>query len=332
MTESSESQARSPPAGPTYRPEAGYWALVWSVALAALGYLVFSAWFGWRDVVAAAARVGLFGLTACLLLSLVNYGLRFVRWQAYLAAMGYDLPWKPSLRIYLTGFALTTTPGKTGETIRSVLLQRHGVPYPASLAAFVSERLSDLLAVVLLALLGLSAYPPARGVVAIGAAMVIIGLVFLTSGRLAEALERRLTGTSRSVEVLRHAFAVLREARTCHRPKLLGFAAILGVIAWAAEAWAFHLMLGWMNADVDLIVAVCIYAVSMLGGALSFMPGGLGGAEAIMVAMLLWQGLDGANAVAATVLIRVATLWFAVILGLGAAAVPTARTTSGKRH
>ena len=63
-------------------------------------------------------------------------------------------------------------------------------------------------------------------------------------------------------------------------------------------------------------IAVFVYAIAMLAGALSFMPGGLGGAEAAMVALLVWGGASSPEAVAATVLIRLATLWFAVVLGV----------------
>jgi uncharacterized protein (TIRG00374 family) len=60
---------------------------------------------------------------------------------------------------------------------------------------------------------------------------------------------------------------------------------------------------------------VFVYALAMLAGAVSFMPGGLGGAEAVMVGLLVWKGMNSADAVAATVLIRLATLWFAVAIG-----------------
>ena len=53
----------------------------------------------------------------------------------------------------------------------------------------------------------------------------------------------------------------------------------------------------------------------MLAGALSFMPGGLGGAEAVMVGLLVWAGIGDAEALVATVLIRLSTLWFAVGIG-----------------
>ncbi len=34
-----------------------------------------------------------------------------------------------------------------------------------------------------------------------------------------------------------------------------------------------------------------------------------------MVALLIWRGSDPAQAIAATLIIRLATLWFAVLLG-----------------
>jgi uncharacterized protein (TIRG00374 family) len=54
----------------------------------------------------------------------------------------------------------------------------------------------------------------------------------------------------------------------------------------------------------------------MLAGALSFMPGGLGSAEAVMGGLLMLSGMSGAEAVAATALTRIATLWFAVAIGI----------------
>ena len=55
-----------------------------------------------------------------------------------------------------------------------------------------------------------------------------------------------------------------------------------------------------------------------LAGALSFLPGGLVVTEASMVLLLVRAagGLDEPAAVAATILIRPCTLWFAVLLGL----------------
>lgn len=293
-----------------------YRAVILSVVLSAFGYLGFSLWGGWQEVSSAVAKVGVLGIAISLLMSLVNYGLRFLRWQVYLKAFGHAVPWQPSLQIYLAGFALTTTPGKAGEALRGVLLKRWAVPYPQSFAAFFSERLSDLLAVVLLTLFGLTLYPDARPMILGGVVLVLVGLTVLSQRRLIERLALMVPEQgAKVVRLLRHLFHVLREAQRCHGLGMLIGTTALSLIAWSAEALAFHWILNWMGADIPLVFAVFVYALSMLAGALSFMPGGLGGAEAVMAALLIWKGMPSADAIAATVLIRLATLWFAVGIG-----------------
>jgi uncharacterized protein (TIRG00374 family) len=290
-------------------------ALVWPVLLAMAAYLGFALWSGWNDVSGAVRRIGYAGICAALGLSLVNYALRFVRWQCYLAAMGHSVPWRPSLGIYLAGFALTATPGKAGEAIRGVLLKRWKVPMPDSFAAFLSERLSDLLAVVLLTLGGLALYPPARWPVAIGAAGILSVFALMLNRRFLEKAGQRIQGEGRWPRLLRHVLQTLLRTRHCHAPRLFAAAAMLSLFAWFAEAFAFYLVLHWMGQTVSLSWAVFIYAAAMLAGALSFLPGGLGGAEAVMAGMLILSGMPGAEAVAATVVTRAATLWFAVAIG-----------------
>lgn len=293
-----------------------YRAMMLSVVGSALGYLAFSLWGGWHAVGAAVSEVGLVGIVIALFMSSVNYGLRFMRWQAYLKVLGHPMPWRPSLNIYLAGFALTTTPGKAGEALRGVLLKRWGVPYPQSFAAFFSERLSDLFAVVLLTLFGLSLYPAAMPMIVVGVGLVLVGLLVLSQRRLLERLTLMLpTEGGKLIGLLRHLLQVLVHAQQCHRLRLMLGLTLLSVVAWSAEALAFHWILQWMGADIPLTFAVFVYALAMLAGAISFMPGGLGGAEAVMVGLLVFKGMNSADAVAATVLIRLATLWFAVAIG-----------------
>lgn len=312
---------------PAPRPDWHRRALLGSVLAAAAGYLGFALWTGWADVASAIARVGVIGLMLALMLSLVNYSLRFVRWQLYLRTTGHAVPWRASLRIYVAGFALTTTPGKAGEAVRGVLLKPLGVPYPASFAAFLSERLSDLFAIVTLTLLGLAAYPSLRPLVLLGAAALLAALLLLASAHALQALRGRFRGDARPARLARHAIDALLQARHCHAPQVLVPASALSLAGWAAEAWAFHLILQWMGVEVGMAFAVFVFAVAMLAGALSFLPGGLGGTEAVMVTLLLSAGVGAADAVAATVLIRLATLWFAVALGLLAAGPALRRPT-----
>jgi len=299
------------------RPQRGKRAMIVSVVAAALGYLGFSLWGGWSDVAAALGRVSLPLLLGLLALSLVNYGLRFVRWHHYLQLFGHRIPTASSLRIYIGGFALTTTPGKAGEALRSVLLQPLGIPYPQSLAALLAERVGDLIAVMLLASIGLAAYPKGAPVVIVLSIAIVVSL-FLIQRRdwlqaIDEWVERRFHGR------LARLFSglietVLHSSRLFSLP-LLSYSIILGVVAWGAEGVAFYYLVQALGADMELGHALFIYAFSMLVGAVSFLPGGLGGAELTMVTLLLLHGMPQGEAVAGTVIIRLTTLWFAVVLG-----------------
>ena len=140
-------------------------ALLLTVLLSAVGYLAFSLWGGWHDVVAAMVRVGFIGTAIALALSLVNYGVRFVRWEKYLDLLGHRVHTPESLRIYIAGFGLTILPGKAGEAIRSVFLKNHGITYPESLAAFFTEHFTNLIVMLLLAAAGLWIYPAAQPLV-----------------------------------------------------------------------------------------------------------------------------------------------------------------------
>ncbi len=294
-------------------------ALVWSIVFAIGGYMAVSMWSGWQEVFGAASRIGLTGITIALILSLVNYGLRFVRWQYYLSLLGHPIPVASNLRIYLTGFALTTTPGKAGEMIRSVFLAPFGVSYSKSLAAFFSERLSDLIAVLAIAMIGIASYPQGRPVFyfLVAFAMVALFTIHRQSwlNRIKHIFEDKLSGRFRHATV--GLVDVALHSRQLYRWMPLFSGLLLGFVAWWAEAYAFHLMTGWMGLQLPLSVTVFIYAFSMIIGAVSFLPGGLGGVEVAMVALLMLNRVPAAEAVALTILIRITTLWFAVVIGLG---------------
>ena len=294
-----------------------YRAVIASAVLAALAYMGFSLWVGFDAVLIAIRRVGLAGVAVMLGLSLLNYLLRFIRWQRYLKAMQYRVPWWSSLSIYLAGFALTTTPGKAGEALRGVLLKDWYMPYTHSLAAFISERLSDLVAIVLLTLFGIGLKPEMDLIIILGGVSVGLCLLLLAIPMPIRWLAKfAQLGDSRWRQIAGHFSKLLSEARACHAPRALLSATLLSLIAWASEAAAFYLMLQWLGRELPITFAVFVYAVAMLAGALSFLPGGLGGAEAVMVGLLLWKNVSLPDATAATLLIRLTTLWFAVVLGI----------------
>ena len=100
------------------------------------------------------------------------------------------------------------------------------------------------------------------------------------------------------------------------------------MIGWLAEGYAFYLLMGWLGADITFWRAVAIFTFATLAGGLTGAPGGVGGAEAAMVALLSLDGIPLDVSVPATAIIRVTTLWFAILIGL--AVFPVAERISLK--
>ena len=90
----------------------------------------------------------------------------------------------------------------------------------------------------------------------------------------------------------------------------------IGVVAWLAEGFALWVMLKGIGSDIALVRALPIYAAATLVGAVTALPGGLVGTEGSMLALLQQSGVTRVGASAGTVLVRLATLWFAVAVGL----------------
>jgi uncharacterized protein (TIRG00374 family) len=294
--------------------------ILWSLLITASAYLLVVFYTGHEKVTQAFTTIGLTGWFFLFTCSLLNYFLRYLRWQYYISHAGWRLPHKTHFLYYLAGFALTTTPGKAGEMLRSVFLARVQIPYTKSIAAFFSERLADLLSVLGLTLFGVATYPAGRPVFYFLLATAAIILLVLHSQRLLDLIrqliDRFLRGKTR--KFAGNLVDIVLHSRRLYRWAPLGWSLLLGLIAWAAEAYAFHLMTGWMGLELAWPVTFFIYAFSMIVGAISFLPGGLGGAELTMVTLLMLNRVAAPEAVALTVLIRVTTLWFAVMLGVAA--------------
>jgi len=303
------------------------------IAIAAVGVLVYIGVAFNLDAprfLAALGRLGWKGAAAVLALSLANYFLRFQRWQLYIARLGHRVNATRHLLIYLSGFAFTLSPAKAGEAIRSMYLHEHGVSYAESLAAFFVERMLDVLAMILLAALILADHPIYRGLIAGALTVVIFILIGVGRPQLPRWLDSLAARRSGRIAALADGLARLLRSAT-HLldawPLTWGFA--LGVLAWGTLGLGFYLVCQGLHITISPLSAIGIYAMAVLAGnAAIFLPGGIGGTEVVMVALLREGGAPLHSAVIAALLCTLASLWFAVLVGIAAASL--AEISEGK--
>jgi glycosyltransferase 2 family protein len=275
------------------------------------------------------------GFVAALALALANYALRFVRWQLYLRRQQVTVPTASSAIVFGAGLSLSITPGKLGELVKSYLLREmHDIPAPRTAPIVVAERVSDLVALLSLAVIGVAAYGVDPTLVIIAGAIIGAGLVLLAWPRPTRALIDLVTSPAK----LRHLREPLHEtlvhlSALC-RPGPLLVATVIAIPAWGCECLGFALICdSFPGVHVQLGLATAIYAGTTIAGALSFLPGGLGVTEGAMTLALVKGGshLAMSTALAATLLTRLATLWFAVLIGVVLLAVARRRIARRSR-
>lgn len=256
-------------------------------------------------------------LPLILALAFLNYFIRFLRWHWYCRWTNIHLSVKRSWAVFFSGLAMSITPGKLGEVVKSFFIREMtGTPVSTTLPIVFAERFTDLFSVMILAGIGAFGFHYGSSVVWIVLAIVAILLVIVMNRRLAERMLRLF----RHLPFLRNSSSKLTEvyegAYRLFTLRPLSFALLLGTAAWLCECIGFFLTLYALNQPLGILVAIFIYAFSTLFGAISFLPGGLGTTEGSLAGLLLLRGFPKDLASAATLVIRAATLWFAVLVGL----------------
>jgi uncharacterized protein (TIRG00374 family) len=289
------------------------------VALVLAGLAGLAASTGWQESLAQLRKLTLGTLATLLGLSLVNYLFRGLRWHLFARRLGLPVTLARNLTHFLGGFAMSVTPGRVGELVRMRWLRREtGWVFARTAPLALADRATDLAAMAVLMGLGLALSTGGIAGAAPVAVLALIVALIATRPALLRATAGagyRLTGRR-----LPRLFARLRAAaRSLARfasPAVMIPAVALGLIGWAAEGWAFHLLLTAMGADLGAARAIAIFTFATLAGGLTGAPGGVGGAEAAMVALLSLDGVPLDISVPATALIRLTTLWFALLIGL----------------
>jgi uncharacterized protein (TIRG00374 family) len=292
------------------------WAAI-AVALSALLYIGYAIY---KDLPGTAAQLAnmdwlLYG--GVLVLTLVNYGLRYLKWHYLLGRLGVHLPHSANLWIFGCGLAMVISPAKAGEVVKPYLVRViAGTPMQRTLPALVAERVTDGIAVVALATVGVTTFAPDRLDVIVFAALVLgSGFVVLLNQR----LSMLILGFLGRIPVIDRVAGKLEEAyvsmRTCLAPVPLAITVLMSLAAWFAECIGLWLVYKGLSVDTTLDVATFLYAFSTTAG--GFSPGGLGVTDVVLgeLGLALIPTLTEGAAVAASLLIRVATLWFGVVLG-----------------
>ena len=297
--------------------------LLWSLLLALLVYIGLIVYGDWRQLSALLANFPWGWLAPTLALTLVNFGVRLLKWHWYLRLIRTPISFGQSARIYGISFLMMMTPGKVGEFVRAFMVRNvSGAPVSVVAPVVLAERMTDGLAMILLAGIGLLAVDDARiRLAAMTALLAIAGIIVAIQIRPLAlwclGLGHRMPLVNRFADKLT---AFYESSYFLLQPRYLATSVLIGVVSWASQGLAFYLVLLGFGAVAGvgaMLTSISAFNMSTVVGAVVATPGGLGGVESSLAALSIQLlGLSRPAAAAAALLIRFATLWFGVAIGL----------------
>lgn len=256
-----------------------------------------------------------------LILTFLNYFLRFIRWHYFLGQSAIHLPAPTSFRIFLSGLSMTVTPGKMGEVVKAYLVKRHtGNKLAQVIPLLITERLTDGIGMVILALGGIYLFRQSLLFFVFSVGIILVFFCFVYYKKYTLRLIKKLERKIGHLKVLDFFITFFEHSEKLIKPKQLGVAILLSTAAWSLEGISLFILINsfgnfWtLN---NLFLSLFIFSFSSIAGFLVLIPGGIGVAEGSITSLLtLFYKLDLTKAIFITLIFRFTTLWFGVLLGM----------------
>ncbi len=242
--------------------------------------------------------------------------LRVLKWHVLLSGVRF----RSLLPVQILGVTISNfTPGKVAEPFKSVLLKaKENVSISSSMPSIVWERVVDVIVLILfssLVILSVSGELVFAAYMSIAIFTAVIFFAVLT-------VRSRNFGTK--------VFAILRKlpvlkklsddfVKNFYSEKIkkrrLAMCFLVTVLVWTLDGIVFHLSLLSVGINIGPVVLMGIMAISTLIGVVSFLPGGIGSSEFVMLLLLSHLGAQQPVALSGIILMRLLTLWYFTFLG-----------------
>ena len=257
-------------------------------------------------------------LPIILLLAPLSWVIIFFRWHLLLKNSNITVPKKENFKIYMAGFAMSVTPGKVGELIKSQFLKsKYGIPRKNTIPIILSEYFYNIIGVLAVSILGVYYFEFSLYVIIFTSGLIITALTIISS----ETFFKKFVNLISKRNFLKKYASSLFDShiilKKSTRGKIFIISSALTVAFWLTEALiVYFVFLSFNILNFEFFKIVAIYTTSLILGIVSFLPMGVGVVEGSLAGFLSYEGVDISIALTLVILIRIFTRWYGVIVGL----------------
>jgi len=257
-------------------------------------------------------------LPAILFFQIIALLLMSVRQKILLKKIGIKIPFKQNVFLYLSGLSMIITPGGSGELIKSYYLKiKFGYKIAKTFPLVLVERFQDL--ITLLSVISFTLI-----FIQINEIMIFVTILTGLSVIVYTAFRKKsvflsITKIFTKIPRLEKLVSSLLESQeglySMTSGKTMMKSWMIGICSWAMQSIGIYLVFIAFDVDLGFFLTITLVYSSILFGAISFLPGGIGVTEITATGLLVNEGLEISLATSIIIIVRVTTTWFATAIG-----------------
>ena len=238
-------------------------------------------------------------------------------WHLLLKKNGINIPFRKNIVIWLSGSALSLTPGQVGELIKSQLIKTlYDIPRTKTAPVVLVEKFYSLTGSIIAGIIGIIILGMDFNLVLFSIAILsIIFLLIYYRPVLQYGLKRitKFKFFSKYSDNITDSYEILRNSTGSG---ISSICIALAICYWIIISLSVYVtLLAFGIEGASFLKTISIYTSSVIIGVITFIPGGLGITESSLVGLFTLEGINVSIALILSVVIRLTTLWYSVSIG-----------------
>ena len=238
-------------------------------------------------------------------------------WHLLLKKNGINIPFRKNIVIWLSGSALSLTPGQIGELIKSQLIKTlYDIPRTKTAPVVLVEKFYSLTGAIIAGIIGIIILGMDFNLVLFSIAILsIIFLLIYYRPVLQYGLKRitKFKFFSKYSDNITDSYEILRNSTGSG---ISSICIALAICYWIIISLSVYVtLLAFGIEGASFLKTISIYTSSVIIGVITFIPGGLGITEGSLVGLFTLEGINVSIALILSVVIRLTTLWYSVSIG-----------------
>ena len=285
----------------------------------AIFYVAFAIFFDARQFTEGTAKINYYYVIPILLSFIAGLLIKSMRQFLFLKHLEITIPIKQNIIVYFAGLSMLFTPGGLGEMIKSHFLKKkYNAPVAKTLSVVLVERYHDALAILSLIIIFSVATNSSFLVIPIVIIAILLGAAIVLVKK--RAIMNSFQKLIQKVKILKtfedHSVDFTESLSSFSARKVFFSGWAIGVAAWSFDALGIYLCFLAFDFDFDFLISAVIGLSSILLGAMSLIPGGVGVTEISFVELLSARGVDSSLSSTLALFFRLLSIWFATLIGI----------------